>query len=210
MNFKELEKIENFVAANEFLPNPFNRIILVEFLENKNDRVNIADDPFNYFYEDIIESTLDFDFKKSLGNKIYENATTDALTCLNSCVEFKRMNQWKVASWLDLALKFADNFVLHYIQEHCKELPQATPGNGLEKSRYIQLSKKNGEIGKAGSMLEELYNFRNGITHQTKTYQDGRQEIIKPQLNKIRYKVNKMYPSVLRNILRTYKEIKHF
>ena len=87
--------------------------------------------------------------------------------------------------------------MLHYIQECCREIPKPYSNTGEEKARYVQLSEKGGDISIAGSKLKELYDLRNGLEHRTVIDSDGKQELISPRRNKVRYQVAKLYPDVL-------------
>jgi hypothetical protein len=104
-------------------------------------------------------------------------------------------------------LKFTDHIVLHYIQEYCKEIPKSYFNAGVEKSRYIQLSEKDGDISTAGAELKDLYELRNNLEHRTIIYPDGKQELISPKRSKVRQVVVKLYPDALKRILRTYKSV---
>lgn len=163
------------------------------------------ENPFVYFYEDVISSSLSFNFQSALGEPIYKNASDDALSCLNICNEFYKLSSWSVNGWLQNALKFADNIVLHYIQDCCKEIPKSYPMIGVEKARYVHLSEKEGDISTAGAELKDLYDLRNDLEHRTKIHADGKQELIPPKRNKVRHVVVKLYPDALRRILKAYK-----
>jgi hypothetical protein len=144
---------------------------------------------------------LNLDFKTRLGQTYYQLAEDDARSCLEICNEFRKLSQWQVSGWLNNALKFADNLVLHYIQDISKKNPQKYPEAGDEKSRYVQLSKMEGSISLVGSFLKDLYEERNRLEHRTITRSDGSQELLRPQRNKVRKMVGKMYPEVLRRMI---------
>ena len=127
------------------------------------------------------------------------------MSCLNTCTEFYKLSTWAVSGWLQNALKFTDNIVLHYIQDCCKEIPMSYQNAGVEKSRYIQLSEKDGDISTAGAVLKDLYELRNKLEHRTIIHPDGTQELISPKRNKVRQVVVKLYPDALMRILKTYK-----
>jgi len=164
------------------------------------------DNPFVYFYEDIIEAKLLINFKEILGTPYYPNAESDAWCCLHICDEFKKLSTWSVSGWLQNALKFIDHMVLHYIQKELNELPKKYSQKGEESSRYQQLSEKPTEIAKAGNKLLELYKLRNGLEHRTRTLPDGQQMILKPKRAEIRKTVSKLYPEVLHVFISVYKE----
>lgn len=206
MNFREIENIENqAVSIETAATSGFHLEMLAEYLEKEKKKSGAKENPFVYFFEDVISSTISFDFKITMGEKYYKNASNDALSCLNTCTEFNKISSWAVSGWLQNALKFTDNIVLHYIQDCCKEMAKKYPNAGVEKSRYIQLSEKDGDISIAGFILINLYELRNKLEHRTITHPDGKQELISPQLNEVRRNVVKFYPDALKGILKTYK-----
>ena len=206
MNFREIENIENQVVSNETVASSsFHLEILADYFAKEKRKSGAKENPFEYFYEDVISSPLSFNFQAALGEANYKNASDDALSCLNTCTEFYKLSSWAVSGWLQNALKFTDNIVLHYIQDCCKEIPKSYPNAGVEKSRYIQLSEKDGDISTAGAELKDLYELRNKLEHRTITRSDGTQELISPKRNKVRQVVVKLYPDALMRILKTYK-----
>jgi hypothetical protein len=205
MNFREIENIENIVALTETAPsNSFQLEMLSEYLEKEKRKSGAKGNPFVYFYEDVISSSLSFNFKTAIGDSNYKNASDDALACLNTCNEFYKLSSWSVNGWLQNALKFADNIVLHYIQDCCKEIPKTYPMTGVEKARYVHLSEKDGDISIAGAELKDLYDLRNDLEHRTKIHADGKQELIPPKRNKVRQVIVKLYPDALSRILKVY------
>jgi hypothetical protein len=205
MNFREIENIENAFASTETATSSSYQLeMLSEYLEKEKRKSGAKENPFMYFYEDIISSSLTFNFKTAIGDSNYKNASDDALACLNTCNEFRKLSSWAISGWLQNALKFTDHIVLHYIQEYCKEIPKSYFNAGVEKSRYIQLSEKDGDISTAGAELKDLYELRNNLEHRTIIYPDGKQELISPKRNKVRYIVVKIYPAALIRILKAY------
>jgi hypothetical protein len=205
MKFREIENIENMAASIVTSPvSSYDLEILSEYLEKEKRKQGAKNNPFPYFYEDVISSPLKFDFKKVIGEINFKKASEDALTCLNTCNEFQKISSWAISGWLQNALKFTDHIVLHYIQDYCKEIPKSYSNAGVEKSRYIQLSKMNGDISTAGAELKDLYDLRNLLEHRTKILADGKQELIPPQRNKVRHQVVKLYPDALIKILSAY------
>jgi hypothetical protein len=206
MNFREIENIENLAASTETTTSGFHQEIIADYLEKEKRKSGAKENPFVYFYEDVVANSLAYNFQTVLGTPYYKNASDDALSCLNICDDFYRLSSWSVNGWLQNALKFIDNIVLHYIQNKLKEIPKKYDGFGVEKSRYIQLSGKIGDISTAGYELKDLYDLRNDLEHRTITHADGRQELVPPKRNKVRQTVVKLYPDVLKRILKTYKE----
>lgn len=202
MKFSELQNLERRQSAPQEQPvNSFHQEMYREFLEKQARKATASQQPFEYFYEDVINTKLNLDFKSRLSANNYQHAEEDAKSCLDICNEFRKLSQWQVSGWLNNALKFADHLVLHYIQDICKQNPQKYPDAGEEKSRYIQLSKMEGPIALAGSFLKDLYEERNRLEHRTITRSDGSQELLRPQRNKVRKMVGKMYPEVLRRMI---------
>ena len=68
MNFREIEKIENAVAPTEIVASSLELKMLAEYLENEKRKSGIDKNPFMYFYEDIISSSLSFNFKEAIGD----------------------------------------------------------------------------------------------------------------------------------------------
>jgi len=208
MNFREIEKIENLVSSDktpEIEISSYQKQMLSEYLEKEKRKSTAKEKPFVYFYEDVIAASLAFNFQTALGEPYYQNASDDASTCLETCNEFRKLSSWSVGGWLQNALKFADNIVLHYIQECCKEIPQKHPKYGVERARYVHLAEKDGDVSIAGAKLNDLYELRNGLEHRTITHADGKQELLPPRRNMVRHQVAKLYPDVLRRILKMYK-----
>ena len=208
MNYAEIENLENMVVSDETPEiSNFHKLMISEYIEKDKRKARAKENPFVYFYEDVISTSLVLNFETILGEHSYKNSSDDALSCINICDEFHKLSTHTVYSWLQNALKFTDNIVLHYIQEYCKEIPQKYQSTGVEKARYVQISEKEGDISQAGAELKELYDLRNGLEHRTITYPDGKQELVSPKRNKVRHIVAKLYPDALRRILKTYKSI---
>ena len=182
----------------------FQKQILFEYFENEKRKSTAKESPFEYFYEDVIETSLTFSFQTVLGEQYYKNASDDALTCLDICNNFRKLSSLSVSGWLQSALKFTDHIVLHYIQECCKETLRPHKKYGIERARYIHIAEKEGDISIAGDKLNVLYELRNGFEHRTITHSDGKQELLAPRRSMVRYQVGKLYPEVLRRILKTY------
>lgn len=208
MNFREIENIENSAASTETAASSsFQLQMVAEYLEKEKRKSEAKENPFIYFYEDVISCSLAFNFQTILGMPYFKNASDDALSCLNICDDFCKLSSWSVNGWLQNALKFVDNIVLHYLQESLKEIPKTYSNAGIEKARYIHLSEKAGDVSTAGYELKDLYDLRNNFEHRTIIYPDGRQELVTPKRNKVRQTVVKLYPDVLKRILKTYKEL---
>lgn len=208
MNFSEIEKIEKQVEASEYEERSYYLPMFDEYIaKERRKEQQTKENPFVYFYSDVIAADILYDFQPVLGDRMYKDASEDAQTCLSICDEFRKLSGYSVAGWLQNALKFTDNIVLHYIQNVCREKPEKYDNAGIEKSRYIQLSGKQGDISVAGARLKELYDLRNRFEHRTKIHPDGTQELIRPQKNQARRIIVKLYPVALKKLLQTYKSI---
>jgi len=207
MNFREIENIENQVVSNETAASSsFHLEILADYFAKEKRKSGAKENPFAYFYEDVISSSLSFNFKSVLGDEQFKNASEDALACLEICIDFSKLPIYSISGWLQNALKFIDHLVLHYIQEVLKETPIILGGE--EKSRYIQIKRKKGEISDAGDKLIYLYELRSKqLEHRTRVFPDGRQEIISPPRKLIRKEIAKSFPDVMKIFLRTYKGV---
>lgn len=204
MRFSDIENIENLVSSPDLGLNSFHQEMLSEYIDKENRKSIAKQNPFNYFYEDVIASDMLLDFKTILGESYYKIATDDALTCINICDNFYKLSSWTVSGWLQNALKFTDTIVLHYIQFYLNEIPKTFHNSGIEKARYSHLMEKKGDIAVAGALLKELYDFRNKLEHRTIVHPDGKQELVAPQRNLVRQFVVKHYPDVLKRILKSY------
>lgn len=205
MNYNDIEKLEEQLNTTEHVPSALNNIIFQEYLAKEQKRKTAKENPFVFFYEDVISNSLKYNYRSALGETVYKNAGEDANCCLEVCTDFSRINGYAVGGWLVNALKFADHIVLHYIQEVCKETPQKYPQAGDEKSRYIQISYKEGEISTCGAVLKDLYEMRNRLEHRT-VFKDGKQELVPPKRNKIRRDIVRLYPLAMGKMLEEYKQ----
>jgi hypothetical protein len=205
MNFSEIEKVEKQIETAEYEERSYYVPMLEKYIANEKLKEKAKENPFVYFYSDVIAGEISYDFQPVLGDTVYINASEDAKSCLSICDKFRQLSGNSVMGWLQGALKFADNIVLHYIQDVCKEIPKRYDNAGVEKSRYIQLSEKSEDISVAGTKLKELYDLRNQFEHRTQKRSDGTQVLLRPPKNKARYIVVKLYPLALKKILETYK-----
>ena len=206
MKFRDIAELENLAFSNDHPNNGIQQEIIADYLEKEKRKVGAKEQPFLYFYEDVISEVIAFNFHSALGMNYFKNASDDAMSCLFICDEFRKLSSWNTFSWLQAALKFTDNLVLHYIQEKLKEIPEKLQGIGVEKSRYFHLSKKIGEEAVVGHVLINFYDLRSDSEHRTIIHPNGRQELIPPKRNVIRRQVVKLYPDLLIRILRLYQD----
>lgn len=204
MKFKDLKDLENYANSTKGSESYNQSEILKEFLEKEKKKTESRKNPFVFFYEDVISNSIGFNFKTAIGETSFDNASDDALACLEICCDFNNLPVYSISGWLQNALKFTDHIVLHYIQEVLKAKPIIIYGE--EKSRYIQIKRIKGDISDAGEKLIYLYDLRSKqLEHRTRVYPDGRQEIIPPLRNRIRKEIIKSFPVVLKLFLRNYK-----
>jgi len=208
MSFSEILDLESSALKKESVLSSLEESALRKYVEYENRKNTAKDFPFEYFYEDVISGALRFKFKPVIGERNYKNAEKDALACLEISIEMWKLSPYSVPLWIQSALKFVDYLVLYYIQEYRKDTPRKYHKAGVEKSRYIQLSEySDNEIKVAGNELAELYKMRNGFEHRTIIHEDGTQELVKPNFNKLKKKGTKLYSNALKRILKEYKNI---
>jgi hypothetical protein len=206
MKYRDIEELENLTFSDDITNNGIHQEIIADYIEKEKRKVGAKEQPFLYFYEDVVSEVVAFDFQSALGMNYYKNASDDAMSCLFICDEFRKLSSWNTFSWLQAALKFTDNLILHYIQEKLKEIPEKLQGIGVEKSRYFHLAKKTGAESVVGHVLVNFYDLRSDSEHRTIIYPNGRQELVPPKRNAIRRQVVKLYPDLLIRILRLYQE----
>lgn len=206
MSFKKFKALEESIEE-ELSQNSISEEVLKSYFIKEKRKKEAKSRPFEFFYEDIINTALDYDFNAALGNMHYLNAERDARCCLDICDEFNKISPYSVNGWLVNALKFIDHIVLHYLQDYMKLKLLTYKGLGVERSRYKQLSelKVDAEIAEAGLILLHLYKLRNELTHRTIIRADKTQELIRPKYGKVRKEVRKNFPKVMHNILIAYK-----
>ncbi len=209
MRIDELLKSEQELNQPNKELTDFEKGLFRNYLQEIERSKDIKSNPFEFFFEDVINEKLKNEYKTVLGDSVYKLAEHDARACLETCNEFKKLNSYKLQGWLSNALKFADHFVLFYIQECMKTKPLKYDNCGDEKSRYKQLEEtaENRLMNSAGSILKNLYDARNKFEHRTKIHEDGRQELMRPPVNKVYREVKKFYPNVLLHFESAFLEI---
>jgi len=147
----------------------------------------INDDPFVFYYEDVIASKLLFSYKLSLKEDEYMDAADNARACLNITHGIRSIPSYSIMNWIQSSLKFIDNIVLHYIQDIEGEKPKKYTDCGIEKSSYKQLTEfKSPNIKVAGHNLTQIYDLRNKSEHRRKTEENGRQTLLKLDNKKLK------------------------
>lgn len=210
MNFLELQEIENRAAEPQAAEiSLLRQAQLLEYFAHEDKKRQAKTRPFAYFCEDVTRKDLLHDFEGLLGKDVFDKATDDALSCLESCLELRKLSNHGVSGWLQNALHFINHLVLFYIVEKKGEKPLVLDNLGKERARFVQLQNYQGNIGYAGQLLNQLYWYRNGLEHRTLIHEDGRQELLKPQRSKLRNEVVKKYPRALGHLLKGCAEGPH-
>jgi hypothetical protein len=204
IRFSEIQQIENSAFKDSGI-SLIEREAIKSYEEFEQKKKTAKEIPFEYFYEDVISSSLQINFKSIIGEPTYKNAGKDALACLEIAMEIRKLSPHSMPSWIQGALKFIDYIVLHYIQEYHGDIPKKYNNAGIEKSRYCQLSDySDSEIRVAGNELINLYEMRNSFEHRTITHKDGTQELIKPRYGRLRKEGVKLYSNALSRVLKEY------
>jgi hypothetical protein len=206
MNIAELLTFEQLTASSAPpVLDSYQLAVLSDYIEKEQRKSAANNNPFVFFYEDVIAEPLEFSFSSVLRPHSYELASDDARCCLHICSDFSRLTSWNVYGWLQNALKFTDHLVLHYIQDHRRETPKSYDKMGVERCRYKHLSEKEGNIALVGTKLDLLYYKRNGLEHRTRVNSDGTQELLRPQRVPVYKLVVREFPEVLRLMLGEFK-----
>ena len=167
MTLEEIRQLETLMKSDSLTETM--RSVLVDALTLEDTKQHAFEDPFKFFYTDVVEAALKFDFRSALGDNLYDGACEDAKTCLNITLDIRSAPAEVTNVWLNAALKTLDNVVIHYIQEYLKAPFKIYENCGQETYRYRQLAHEPLPISEAGTKLENLYNqFRNSYEHRTK------------------------------------------
>ncbi len=174
-----------------------NKLIVIGLIEKEEETIGMNEDSFVYFYEDVIDNNIEFEFEEALTTAVYQLAQADATNCLITFSSFKKIeDNSALYSWLQNAIRFTDHLALHYIQEIIKEEPEKQGDAGRERSRYIQINQKKNDAEKAGRIMDNLYECRNKLEHRKVENSDS-QRIIPPNYKKVRKQIAKRYPEAL-------------
>jgi len=191
---KTLSEIKDSIGKGEELT-ASKKLIAIELIEREEENVKINEDSFVYFYEDVIDNNIDFEFEEVLTTAVYQVAQEDANNCLNNFSSFKKIEENSTLySWLQNAIRFTDHLALHYLQEIIKEVPVKQGDAGRERSRYIQINQRKNDAEKAGRIMDNLYECRNKLEHRKV---EDSQRIIPPNYKRAKKQVRKRYPEAL-------------
>lgn len=203
-----LNEIKESVGMNEEL-SLGHKMVILDLISKESEVVDIDKNPFIYFYEDVIEEAINFNFEPPLTPPVYQNASDDALNCLNLFRSLSKLKEnSSLTNWLQNALKFTDHLALHYLQEIVGEAAEKQGQAGKERSLYIQINEKKNSAQKAGRILDNLYDVRNKLEHRTVSdpTRPGFQRIISPNYRKAKKNIIKRYPEALICFRNTYKD----
>ncbi|XCF07530.1 hypothetical protein ABI125_06645 [Tamlana crocina] len=193
---KTLQDIKDSIGEGKELT-ASNKLIVIGLIEKEEETIGMNEDSFIYFYEDVIDHEIQFEFEEALTTAVYELAQGDATNCLNTFSSFKKIeDNSALYSWLQNAIRFTDHLALHYLQEIIKEVPEKQGDAGQERSRYIQINQKKNDAEKAGRIMDNLYECRNKLEHRKVENSDS-QRIIPPNYKRAKKQIIKRYPEAL-------------
>ncbi|WP_190808734.1 hypothetical protein [Flagellimonas sp. S3867] len=196
---KTLNDIKDSIGNGKELTAP-NKLIVIDLIEKEQQSIAINQDIFIYFYEDVINNDLEFEFEEVLTTQVYQLAQGDATNCLNTFSSFKKIeDNSSLYSWIQNAIRFTDHLALHYLQEILEETPVKQGDAGPERSRYIQINQKKNDAEKAGRIMDNLYECRNKLEHRTAKDSENSdyQRIIPPNYKRAKKQIVKRYPQAL-------------
>jgi len=196
---QKVEKSKEF-PANQTL-------LMIEMIQKREAEVNAEKDYFVYFYGNVLGSLDVFDFSNVLDN-YYTEAQEHASVCVSLFIDFKHLeSNKKLQNWLQSAIRFVDCIVIHYLQEVLGESPTRQKDAGVEKSRYMQINRKEVKAEKAGRIMADLYGERSKMEHITKSDPNnpGNQILVPPNFNKVRRKILKRFPEALESFNNAFK-----
>lgn len=203
-DYKNLADNINSAYNNEY---NYDDAIVADYLMKVKEIKKSKENPFVFFYENIISKPLEYNYYERIGKENYKKASADALSCLEIQNDFMRISSRAISSWLINALHFVDHFVLFFIQDIKNHKIKSYPSIGLEKARYKQMSEyTEDDVRMIGFILIEFYDYRNKLSHRTIKKEDGKQQIIKPNYHKINKTVKKHYPDILKRMLNIFKD----
>lgn len=208
MSFNKYRNLEQKSSVDSGFANSANQDMVDDYVEVKLEWwERISKEPFEYYYEDVISDKIGFSYKQFLDDEDYKGIKEDARECLEFCGQFKNLSSRIVLQWLSSSLKLIDYIVVHYLQEVKKITPKKYPKMGIERSRYYHLTELQ-EVKEAGNLLYAFYEDRNANEHRTKTdISTGKQTLIRPNRNKLRDRIVKDYPTILKNFKKIYLEL---
>jgi len=194
-----LKKIKDSISSGKELI-VSHKLIIIDLISKEEQSFSAGEDSFVYFYEDVIQKKITFNFEAALTRPVYELAQDDAQNCINVSQSVTKLeDNSSLYTWLQNAIKFTDNLALHYLQNIINEVPVKQNDAGTERSRYIQINQKKNGAEKAGRILSSLYDCRNKMEHRkvSDANDENKQKIIPPNYKRIRRQIQKRYPEAL-------------
>ena len=196
---KTLGEIKDSISKGQELT-ASKKLIIIDLIEKEEESIGMNEDSFVYFYEDVIESDIGFEFEEILTTEVYQVAQGDATNCLNTFSSFKKIEEnQSLYSWLQNAIRFTDHLALHYLERIIQEEPEKQGYAGAERSRYIQINQKKNDAEKAGRIMHNLYDYRNKMEHREIKSSDDSESvrIVPPNYTRVKKQVVRRYPEAL-------------
>lgn len=193
-----LKEIKDAIGKNKELK-VSHKVIVIDLISKEEKTYSVGEDSFVYFYEDVIQNKITFDFETALTSPVYLLAQGDATNCIHTSQSIKNLeDNSSLYTWLQNAIKFTDHLALHYLQNIINEIPVPQNNAGRERSRYIQINVNKNNAQKAGRILDNLYACRNKMEHRrVSNNEEDKQTIIPPNYKQIRRQIQKRYPEAL-------------
>jgi len=183
------------------------KLVLIELIEKAHSLEVTSDDPFFYFYSDVTNREDIFEFKSVLKG-LYTDAQQHASSCIKLFIKISQLEEnEELHIWLSSAIRVVDCIAMHYLQEVLEEEAIKQGDAGKERSRYIQINRKEIKAEKAGRIMDDLYEERNKMEHRTKNDPENpsKQILITPNFRRARKKILKRFPEALNCFDSVYK-----
>jgi hypothetical protein len=202
-----LTDMKNSIEASVDVP-VNHKIEFIKLLEEKQNITKAKEDPFNYFFTDIISRQDIFNFETVLKGT-YGTAQEHAGCCIDIFIRFSQLEaNISLYQWLSSAIKVVNCIAIHYLQEVLGEQPQKQGYACKERSQYIQINTKGVKAQKAGSVMDNLFEYRNEMEHPIKNdpKSPGKQIFFKPNYRRFKKNIEKTLPKALNSFDDAYKE----
>jgi hypothetical protein len=134
---------------------------------------NLNNQFVEYLTNDLVDMTLEIDFRKWITNTYYSSSNDNAKECLELCLSVKHLYGRKIKAWTDNALKCYDNFLLKHIQEDRGEKIKSNIKVGTEREVYWHLIDLGGDLQQIGQAFDNIYTTRNEFQHVQIIDQNG-------------------------------------
>lgn len=183
------------------------KLVVIKLIEERLALTEAFDNPFHYWYADIISNDDIFSFENVL-NDSFKGAEDNAKNCIRTCLRFNELPVTnELDNWLSSAIKVVNAISLHYLQDILKEAPEKQGDAGKERSVYIQINKKGNSAQKAGQVMDNIFDKRNDMEHRMVNDKDnpGRKRLSTPKFNKVKRYLIKNFPAALVSFNNAYK-----